>query len=642
MYSRQVSNPGQLLDLRFVSDLHLSADGAALYYLQSRIEAAKPTRYLSQIHVWDGSDRTLTQGEQDSCPAPSPDGRLLAFLRKRSPEERPQAYVLPLGGGEATSLPGLKTGASDLAFSPDGRFLAMLSQGDDDLADEGPAEVRVVTRLRYRFNGRGMLSARPKRLFLYRLEDGSLRPLGSPTCDISEYVWAPDGQSLLYIAAPSQEAEDAWQQEVFRQHLDGRCEQLTRWGGTLAGLAPHPDGQRFAAAGRPEGVRNDQDNHLYCFEGDSWRRIDPEIDFPVGNLVGGDQHFGRLPTHPVWEDEEHVVALYTVGGSTALYRIGLGGDSQVLLHHPQRVISAFDLSGGALALVDESPTELPAAYFRASGHSEITPVTGQAYPGELPPLFPEVLEVGGVEGWVLRQPVSGGKMPVVLAIHGGPHTAYGYTFMHEFQLLAQRGYAVLYCNPRGSVGYGQAFADAIYGRWGTVDFQDILGFLDGALQRYPELDRDRCAVMGGSYGGYMTNWVVGHTDRFKAAITDRSICNLLSFNGTSDIGAMFWPEELGLSFQNAADIQRLWEMSPLSCAERVRTPTLLIHSEADYRCPIEQAEQWYLALRLQGVPARLVRFPEETHELSRSGRPDRRVRRLEEMLQWLDRYLATP
>ncbi len=205
--------------------------------------------------------------------------------------------------------------------------------------------------------------------------------------------------------------------------------------------------------------------------------------------------------------------------------------------------------------------------------------------------------------------------------------------------MAARGYGVCYSNPRGSVGYGQAWVDAIHGRWGTVDAADLLNFFDSCLETVPRLDAEKTAVMGGSYGGFMTNWLTGHTTRFGAAITDRSICNLISFAGTSDIGLRFWDDELGLDFTRPDDALRLWEMSPLKYVQQVETPTLIIHSVLDHRCPIEQAEQWYAALHKLGVPVRFVRFPGEDHELSRSGRPDRRLTRLNEYFGWLEQWL---
>jgi dipeptidyl aminopeptidase/acylaminoacyl peptidase len=230
-----------------------------------------------------------------------------------------------------------------------------------------------------------------------------------------------------------------------------------------------------------------------------------------------------------------------------------------------------------------------------------------------------------------------GKRPLILEIHGGPHALYGNAFFHEFQTLAAQGYHVLYTNPRGSRGYGEQFCSEIAGGWGNLDYQDLMAAVDLIVQR-PDVDAERLGVAGGSYGGYMTNWIVGHTNRFKAAITMRCLSNFLSFYGTSDIGPWFGERELAGSPRD--QLARYWELSPLAHVEKVQTPILILHGEQDLRCPLEQAEQWFVSLRRLGKTAEFVRFPEESHDLSRSGRPDRRLLRMERIVEWFGRYLG--
>lgn len=403
---------------------------------------------------------------------------------------------------------------------------------------------------------------------------------------------------------------------------------------------------RLALAGRPAGTSNIQHAHLYLLDPaqEMAQRLDEGHDHPVGDLVGGDCHVGAFPAQPVWLGEDTLLFLSTVRGSAGLFQVTLGAEGSGKVtpfdHHPGGAIAAFTARGGGLALLRESPTQFPEVELNGQRVTDL-----QAHLPFVPSVPQRVTfqnELGEGEGWVLLP--SGkeeGRLPALLSIHGGPHTDYGYGFSHEFQLLAAQGYGVCYSNPRGSVGYGQAWAavDAEQ-RWGTVDMADLLNFFDRCLAEFPQLDGARTAVMGGSYGGFMTNWITAHTGRFQAAITDRSICNLISFAGTSDIGLRFWHDELGLDFHRSADAARLWELSPLRYAEHVQTPTLIVHSALDHRCPTEQAEQWYAALTLGGVPVRFVRFPEENHELSRSGRPDRRLTRLREYLNWLERWLG--
>ncbi|HEX2865208.1 MAG TPA: S9 family peptidase, partial [Deinococcales bacterium] len=245
-----------------------------------------------------------------------------------------------------------------------------------------------------------------------------------------------------------------------------------------------------------------------------------------------------------------------------------------------------------------------------------------------------------VEGWLMFPAgfEPGARFPLIHSIHGGPATTVGGAFTFEHQFLAGHGYAVLLGNIRGSAGYGPAQTAGILGTYGLGDADDLTALLDAVLERYAWIDPQRVAAVGGSYGGFMVNWLSGHSDRYACAITERSICNWVSFWGTSDIGFNFATREHGTA-SVTADAEALWERSPLKYVDRVKLPTLIIHSEEDHRCPIEQAEQWFVALRQRGVPVRFVRFPDESHDLSRSGRPDRRVARLGEILGWLDAHL---
>ena len=232
---------------------------------------------------------------------------------------------------------------------------------------------------------------------------------------------------------------------------------------------------------------------------------------------------------------------------------------------------------------------------------------------------------------------AGKKYPLIVEVHGGPHMMYSNAFMHEFQVLTAKGYGVLYINPRGSHGYGQAFVDAVRGDYGGGDYHDIMDATNFAINHFDWIDEDRLGVTGGSYGGFMTNWIVGHTNKFKAAATQRSISNWVSFYGVSDIGYFFteWEHKTN----KLDDIDKLWEISPLRYVNNIETPLLILHSEKDYRCPIEQGEQLYVALKHQDKPTRFVRFPESNHELSRNGDPALRISRLNEIIEWFDTYI---
>ncbi|PNY81987.1 S9 family peptidase [Deinococcus koreensis] len=650
--SAATPGPESLLALAFPSDPQISPDGRRVAFVLSRIEEEDPLapdadfarpRYRSHIWLSDGEGaRAFTTGAaRDGAPRWSPDGHTLAFVRDSTPaggqERRGQLHLLPLGGGEARRITTLRNPVQDVQWSPDGRFLAFLSLGDDQDKRDERGEARVITRPRYRFNGLDWLPETPARLWRYDLQRGDLSEWHAPAVGVSTFAWLPDSRGVLFVSSLNDRRASQWQQEVFRLALEGPPEQLTRWNSAITSVVPHPDGERFAVVGRPEGQGNTEYSHLYLLgpQGEP-RRLDAGHDVPVGNLVGGDCHVGAMPERPVWLDDRTLLFAATVRGSSGLFRASLDGPVTPHDHRPDGVISAFTANAAGIALIRERADRFPEVEL---GGAQVTTLhEALPFPARTPARVGFDTGLGEGEGWVL---LPGGDQPVpaLLSIHGGPHTDYGHAFMHEFQLMAARGYGVCYSNPRGSVGYGQAWVDDIHGRWGTVDMADLLAFFDRCLETQPRLDPGRTAVMGGSYGGYMTNWITAHTGRFQAAITDRGICNLISFGGTSDIGLRFWDDELGLNFHRRADALRLWDMSPLQYVEDVKTPTLIVHSALDHRCPVEQAEQWYAALTLHGVPTRFVRFPGEDHELSRSGRPDRRLTRLHEYLNWLERWL---
>ncbi|GGJ39914.1 S9 family peptidase [Deinococcus roseus] len=614
--------PETLLDLHFVSDPQVH--GSRVVFVRSTPQQKK---YISNLYLWqEGELFPLTHGEhRNTSPRFSPDGQSLAFISNRSGKN--QIHLLRLQGGEARQLTDLNTDPWDVQWSPDGEhlsFLAGSARQDQDV-------VFITNHREYQFNAEGLLPDPPDQIHLLRVSDGSLSVLTQAEIYITEHQWLPDGSGVAYISAPSDQEMSQDRQCVYLQRLQGPLQQVMEASAQFSQLAVQPDGSGFVVVKREH---NWQDAHLYYYHWDgTHKRLDEGFDYPAGNFILGDMQYGSYPNRARWLDAQTLLAVYTLGGSSGLFTLKLSGEVTPLLHHHARVVSAFQVCSGKVTFIDESSTELPEVYLWEDG--VVTPVSQQGnLIVEWDITAPLSLRVGNVEGWVLLPAGAAERFPVVLSIHGGPHMAYGHAFMHEFQVLVQQGYAVLYCNPRGSVGYGQSHTSAIQGCWGSVDQDDLLSFLDAALSQYSQLDPSRMAVIGGSYGGYMVNWITAHTTRFKRAITDRCLCNLVSFVGTSDIGAFFGPHEWG-SNPYTGDPEVLWNLSPLKYVSQVKTPTLVVHSEQDLRCPLEQGQQWYAALKTLGIETRFVRFPEENHELSRGGRPDRRVVRLKEYLNWL-------
>ena len=305
-------------------------------------------------------------------------------------------------------------------------------------------------------------------------------------------------------------------------------------------------------------------------------------------------------------------------------------------------VDGFAVRNGTMLLVRLSPDRLQEVYRLEQDREVQITHFNDWFANERRVVKPDPVTYtnGGVEidGWVLK-PVDWDprqKYPAILNIHGGPKTVYGEVYFHEMQYWANQGYFVMFCNPRGSDGKGNDFAD-IRGKYGTIDYDDLMGFVDTVLAQYPSIDPERLGVAGGSYGGFMTNWIIGHTGRFKAAVSQRSISNWISMANTTDIGYYFVPDQIGADLWENTD--KLWDASPLKYAGRVTTPTLFIHSEEDYRCWLVEGLQMFTALKYHGVEARLCMFRGENHELSRSGKPKHRIRRLQEISSWFARFL---
>jgi dipeptidyl aminopeptidase/acylaminoacyl peptidase len=659
----RVLEPESLYNLQFASDPQISSDGSLVAFVVTSIQdeslkAEKPKKvYRSSIGLSkDGFDaEQFTSGlYRDISPRFSPDGTSLAFLSNRAnPEklEKMQLYLMELGGGEAEQLTMLKSGVSSPKFSPDGNKIAFISRGDweDKRAEDG--EPRAFENIQYKADGMpspGFAIDEPNQLWIYNLETNEQKAITSIQTRIESFDWASNS-SLVFVAPKNLAQQSRWSSELFQVKLEVKkpsMVQLTNWDASMSSPVVSPDGKMVALSASPTLHKQPGDPHLHAMKlekGAKLERIDQKLEHFAGNAVGGDSHFGSYPMGAVWLDNASLLCGYTFGGSGGIAKVTLKGKTEIVHLEPDTNINSFAAAHGNIAFIRESHDELGEVYLETSEEiKQLTSISLNALPEKVSSGLEYIkLERDGfvVEGWVLK-PIgfsSRKKYPVILSVHGGPATAYGHGYFHEFQLLASQGYAVLYGNIRGSVGYGESQTAGTNGRYGAGDYDDLMALYDTALEQFPWLDATRAAVIGGSYGGFMTNWVISHTDRFKAAITDRCICNFLSFYGTSDIGYRFTPRELRGVVPD--DLEHLWEISPLKHVKNVKTPCLIIHSEADHRCPIEQGEQWFTALKRLNVPTRFVRFPEESHELSRSGRPDRRVRRLTEMLEWFEKYL---
>jgi dipeptidyl aminopeptidase/acylaminoacyl peptidase len=641
---------GDLLTLRAVADPAIAPGGDGVAATVTRIEAGEPPRYASGIHLFDlesGLERVLTRGEgKDAQPAFSPDGSLLAFVSDRG-GTKPQLYLLPLAGGEARRVTDLPAGVMQFAWHPSGDWCAVVSRGDGDPDRAGTG--RRITLPYYREDGVGFRSERPAQLWRVPLT-GEAVPLTRLPTSVSDLHVGPDG-SLWFVAAHTPQDEGYYYRDVWR--LDEGAEapvalveqpnpliagkpSVAPGGALVAYLAPSDPGRISS----PVGV------WVMPTRGGRPRLLTGELDCVP--LVGGDARLGRYPHGPVWLDDASLLCIANRRGSSCVARVEVESRSVTDLQAPGRAVTGFVATPQLLAFTAETSDRPGELFVQHDGGDErrLSLLNDAWVERHRPVAISDEAQVASDDGsvelgyWTLAPREPRADRALVLQIHGGPRTTYGHGFSFEMQLLAAQGYTVVFGNPRGGAGFGYAFSESIAGRVGSIDADDVLTIAEHARSRHADPSAPM-HVTGGSYGGFMTNWLIGRTDRFASAVTQRSISNWLSFYGTSDVGFSWLHIETGGNPWEHT--QALWDKSPMKHVAEVSTPLLIIHSEQDHRCPIEQAEQLFVALKVIGkAPVELLRFPDEGHDLSRSGRPDRRMQRLAAILDWFERHPGGP
>jgi dipeptidyl aminopeptidase/acylaminoacyl peptidase len=556
-----------------------------------------------------------------------------------------QLYVLPLaGGGEPRKLTDLKEDVSQAAWSPDGSRLVFASRVRDpgyEEADDKKRPPRRITRLQFKLDNEGWTFDRPRHLFTVPA-DGSNEPVQLTSGDFedSDPCWSPDGRRIAFVSARHPDWDATTISDVYLVDAGGgEPERLTEMDGSCQGASWSPDGSTIAYRWYP-GVMDDP-RHTQIAVIDVGTK---ERQILTASL---DRNCGPYPDlrEPIWDGDELLFAVED-RGNTHTYRVPVNGSTRPeAVLSGELAVSGYDMAGGRLVHAITTPTALAELFV---GDRRLTEV-GRPFSERRELVAPErftALSTGGaeVDAWIMR-PVGfeeGRHYPTVLSIHGGPFTQFGNRFFEELQVYASAGYAVVFSNPRGSSGYGEEWGRAIRGNgeegtgWGSVDYDDLMAVMDEAVKRFDFVDPDRLGVMGGSYGGYMTSWIVAHTDRFRCGISERAVNQLASMWGSSDYG---WDFKGYFGSYLHEDPDAYVRMSPATYAKDITTPLLILHSEEDLRCPIEQAEQLFTTLRLLKREVEFVRFPAESHELTRSGNPSHRVMRFELILDWLGRHL---
>jgi dipeptidyl aminopeptidase/acylaminoacyl peptidase len=625
--------------------------------------------------------RRLTANIRDTSPRWAPDGKRLAFVRsieKDGKTQPGQIYLLAMDGGEARPLTDLPNGASAPVWSPDGKTLAFnASIGPEEKKTEGEqkSDVKVITRAVYRSNGNpGYVEAeKHAHIFTIGVSDRAAdkpqpRQITDGEFDEGDIAWSPDGSTIYFTSTRVTEAyynpNDSDLYSV--PAMGGPIAKIASIDGTINDVSVSPDGKRLAFIGTLSGtpVRSYSQPDLWVVDaapGTVPKNLTAGYDFDVGSGIGGDQSAprGQNSTPIVWsQDGSSLIVASAERGSANLKRVTIATGKIDPLTEGKQAVAAYTATpdGWRIAATISTQTNIGDIFMldriaeaRGGGADlgraplrQITRVNEDLFKdirqSEPEEIWYRTFDGKQVQGWILKPPdfEAGKQYPMILEIHGGPHAAYGNTYTHEFQWMAAKGYVVLFTNPRGSTSYGQDFGNVIQYNYPGDDYKDLMAGVDEVVKK-GYVDANRLGVTGGSGGGLLTNWTITQTQRFKAAVAQRDIADWYGFWFTADF-TLFQPTW----FRKAPweDPQGFTARSPITHVANVTTPLMLVLGDADYRTPPgEGGEMMFRALKYRKIPTVMVRFPRETHELSRSGEPRHRIERLQHIVGWMDQWL---
>ena len=635
----------------------VSPDGSTIAFVVSRVDMGK-NKNFSQVWLAaaDGSTapRAVTGGDFDGNPTWSPDGRSLAFTSKRSQKKgEATLHVLPVDSpGETRTIATMNDGVGEVSWSPDGKWLAFVSRTRDeryDAEDESWQAPRKIERFFSKLDNEGWIFDRPSHVYVVAADGtGSPRNLTPGEFQHGFINWKPDSSGLVL----SSQRHDTWDLDfataLYSVSLDGDIAALSRLDGSYGAPVVSPDGTQVAFLGADDSQTYPQNVHvgLLPSSGGEHKWLSRQLDRTFETTSGG--------MALVWLDDTTLLASAEDRGQTHLYRVTVDGAAPKAVTSGAISVNSFDAAGGTIAYAAGGVDAMSDIFVVGDGEPRRVTNFAESYRDRAKPNTWERFAVPCADGsdeidaWIMRPTGfdAAKKYPVLLNVHGGPHTQYGETFFDEAQVQSAAGFVVIMSNPRGGSGREEAWGQSILGpkhkvpgtSWGSVDVDDVLSVLDTSLERYPFCDADRVGMLGGSYGGYMATWLAGtHGDRFKAICSERAVNNMLTEEFTSDISTAF---RVQIGPSPIDDPEEYASLSPIRFVRDINVPMLIIHSEEDYRCPISQAEELFVAMRLLGKDVTFYRFPGEGHELSRSGSPIHRRQRAEIILDFFSQHLA--
>lgn len=648
-----------LFALKNVSQPHVK--NGKIFFMETQIDEGKNcystwikslTVSSSEVQVWG-----LANG-YDRLPKLTNNGKYLVFLGQKDADSKSQIFVMPISGGAAFAVTDEKDGVSDFHISTNDARLYYVTTSEeketpeDDKTKDWP-KAKKITAYPFQWDGGSYVQPLKTTVKSVNLLGGEAEEIFSKAIALSVQYVSQDEQVIVY----NHLRDDVDWTATSRSYIYDRANQTHRFvvsdmpEGDIYFLSASPDDRYWLFAGNNFEYKYTSQTKLYLLDtkDKSLKCLSQDLDVEFSDLISADFQQNITGVEVAWPAADHFIVGANERGRSTLYQVTVDGNFTKVWEQPAHLTGSTWCQKCQRMFVTYSTQTIPSELGKIS-LSEQEPVSEEVaieclynpnaeYLKDKLINTPERFIYKGcddwdIEGWYLPpvNPKDPKHHPAVLYVHGGPQVCYGESFYHELHALSGLGYGVIYLNPRGGNSYGQKFVSAILGDYGNKDYGDLMLGLDVALARHPEIDPDYLYLTGGSYGGYMTNWMVGHTDRFKAAATQRSISNWISFYGTSDIGPFF--VEYQLEDTPSTNREHLWAMSPLAYADKVKTPLLILHSMEDHRCPQEQGEQFYTALKERGIEVEMRLYPNSSHGLCREGLPNLRLDRLEAIQNW--------